>query len=150
MSIRRLRLLDAREIAQLKREKLEIQRRTLELAEREKWDRDILFYNSLIDPTLPPIQQQKLLEMKMEINERYNLDYVGNAGCVVPNDILVRRRDFLSWFLLKVLMRNSLSASQHNSPKSPREKNKMLMSHVPKVYAPRRHVRGDKLIVVFK
>ncbi|GJX85791.1 hypothetical protein Tco_0336565 [Tanacetum coccineum] len=70
-----IREADAREIAQLKREKLEIQRRTLELAEREKWDRDILFYNSLIDPTLPPIQQQKLLEMKMEINERYNLDY---------------------------------------------------------------------------
>ncbi|GJY49022.1 retrotransposon protein, putative, ty3-gypsy subclass, partial [Tanacetum coccineum] len=65
----------AREIAQLKREKLEIQRRTLELAEKKKRDRDILFYNSLIDPTLPPIQQQKLLEMKMKIKERYNLDY---------------------------------------------------------------------------
>nr|GEW38778.1 hypothetical protein [Tanacetum cinerariifolium] len=34
---------EAREIAQLKREKLEIQRRTLELAERYKRDRDILF-----------------------------------------------------------------------------------------------------------
>ncbi|GKA56885.1 hypothetical protein Tco_0755957 [Tanacetum coccineum] len=66
---------EAQEIAQLKREKLEIQRRTLKLAEREKRDRDILFYNSLIDPTLPPIQQQKLLEMKLEIKERYNLDY---------------------------------------------------------------------------
>ncbi|GJX46195.1 hypothetical protein Tco_0271385 [Tanacetum coccineum] len=66
---------EAREIARLKREKLEIQRRTLELAEREKRDRDILFYNPLIDPTLPPIQQQKLLEMKLEINEQYNLDY---------------------------------------------------------------------------
>ncbi|GJT64763.1 hypothetical protein Tco_1016243 [Tanacetum coccineum] len=66
---------EAREIAQLKREKLEIQRRTLELAEREKRDRDILFYNSAIDTTLPPIQQEKLLEMKMEIKARYNLDY---------------------------------------------------------------------------
>ncbi|GJT66661.1 hypothetical protein Tco_1018141 [Tanacetum coccineum] len=66
---------EAREIAQLKREKLEIQRRTLELAEREKRDRDILFYNSIIDTNLPPIQQQKLLEMKMKIKERYNLDY---------------------------------------------------------------------------
>ncbi|GJY38672.1 hypothetical protein Tco_0425036 [Tanacetum coccineum] len=65
----------AREIAQLKREKLEIQRRTLKLAEREKRDIDILFYNSLIDPTLPLIQQQKLLEMKLKIKERYNLDY---------------------------------------------------------------------------
>ncbi|GKC49419.1 hypothetical protein Tco_1072164 [Tanacetum coccineum] len=70
-----IREAEIREIAQLKREKLEIQRRTLELAEREKRDRDILFYNSLIDPTLPPIQQQKLLEMKLEIKERYNLDY---------------------------------------------------------------------------
>ncbi|GKD59687.1 hypothetical protein Tco_1297196 [Tanacetum coccineum] len=70
-----IREAEAREIAQLKREKLEILRRTLELAEREKRDRDILFYNSPIDPTLPPIQQQKLLEMKMEIKERYNLDY---------------------------------------------------------------------------
>nr|GEZ28125.1 hypothetical protein [Tanacetum cinerariifolium] len=61
--------------AQLKREKLEIQRRTLELAERKKRDRDILFYNSVVDPNLPPIQQQKLLEMKMKINARYNLDY---------------------------------------------------------------------------
>ncbi|GJT88338.1 hypothetical protein Tco_1070055 [Tanacetum coccineum] len=70
-----IREAEAREIAQLKREKLEIQRRTLELAEKEKLDRDILFYTSLIDPTLPPIQQHKLLEMKMEIKERYNLDY---------------------------------------------------------------------------
>ncbi|GJW43258.1 hypothetical protein Tco_0072057 [Tanacetum coccineum] len=70
-----IREAEAREIAQLKREKLEIQRRTLELAEREKRDRDILFYNSLIDPTLPLIQQQKLLEMKLKIKERYNLDY---------------------------------------------------------------------------
>ncbi|GJR34964.1 hypothetical protein Tco_1210648 [Tanacetum coccineum] len=70
-----IREAEAREIAQLKREKLEIQRRTLELAEREKRDRDILFYNSIIDTNLPPIQQQKLLEMKMEIKERYNLDY---------------------------------------------------------------------------
>ncbi|GJW43257.1 hypothetical protein Tco_0072056 [Tanacetum coccineum] len=70
-----IREVEAREIAQLKREKLEIQRRTLELAEKEKRDRDILFYNSLIDPTLPPIQQKKLLEMKLKIKERYNLDY---------------------------------------------------------------------------
>ncbi|GJW36460.1 hypothetical protein Tco_0059380 [Tanacetum coccineum] len=70
-----IREAEAREAAQLKREKLEIQRRTLELAEREKRDRDILFYNSIIDPCLAPIQQEKLLEMKMEIKERYNLDY---------------------------------------------------------------------------
>ncbi|GKC30005.1 retrotransposon protein, putative, ty3-gypsy subclass [Tanacetum coccineum] len=70
-----IREAEAREIAQLKREKLEIQRRTLELAEREKRDRDILFYNLAIDTTLPPIQKEKLLEMKMEIKSRYNLDY---------------------------------------------------------------------------
>ncbi|GKF51370.1 hypothetical protein Tco_0147837, partial [Tanacetum coccineum] len=56
-----IREAEAREIAQLKRKKLEIQRRTLELAEREKRDRYILFYNSAIDTTLPPIQQEKLL-----------------------------------------------------------------------------------------
>ncbi|GJX70817.1 hypothetical protein Tco_0307988 [Tanacetum coccineum] len=52
-----IREAEAREIAQLKRKKLEIQCRTLELAKREKRDRDILFYNSTIDTTLPPIQQ---------------------------------------------------------------------------------------------
>nr|GEW24345.1 hypothetical protein [Tanacetum cinerariifolium] len=69
-----IREAEVRGIAQLKREKLEIQRRTLELAEGEKRDRDI-FYNSAIDTTLPPIQQEKLLEMKMEIKARYNLYY---------------------------------------------------------------------------
>ncbi|GKD42815.1 hypothetical protein Tco_1267460 [Tanacetum coccineum] len=35
-----------RKAAELKREKIAIQRRTLELADREKRDRDILFNNS--------------------------------------------------------------------------------------------------------
>ncbi|GJR51747.1 hypothetical protein Tco_1402268 [Tanacetum coccineum] len=51
---------DRREAAELKREKLAIQRRTLELAEREKRDRDILFYNSEISSSLPAILRQKL------------------------------------------------------------------------------------------
>ncbi|GKB80240.1 hypothetical protein Tco_0947135, partial [Tanacetum coccineum] len=72
---------EARKIAQLKREKLEIQRRTLELAEREKRDRDILFYNSVIDQNLPPIQQQKVLEMKMEIKARYKFDDHKSVEC---------------------------------------------------------------------
>ncbi|GJZ95574.1 hypothetical protein Tco_0667908 [Tanacetum coccineum] len=63
------------EAAELKREKIAIQRRTLELAEREKRDRDILFYNTEINSSLPAIQQQKLQKMKDEIRERYNLDY---------------------------------------------------------------------------
>ncbi|GKB84890.1 hypothetical protein Tco_0957162 [Tanacetum coccineum] len=70
-----LREAEVQQVAQLKREKLEIQRRTLELAERDKRDKDILFYNSEISSSLPPIQQQKLLEMKLEIKARYNLDY---------------------------------------------------------------------------
>ncbi|GKC14660.1 hypothetical protein Tco_1011442 [Tanacetum coccineum] len=70
-----IREVEVREVAQLKREKLEIQRRTLELAERDKRDKDILFYNSEINSSLPAIQQQKLLEMKLEIKARYNLDY---------------------------------------------------------------------------
>ncbi|GKF75770.1 hypothetical protein Tco_0225214 [Tanacetum coccineum] len=65
----------AREAAELKREKLAIQRRTLELAEREKRDRDILFYNLESSSSLPAIQRKKLQEMKDEIKERYNLDY---------------------------------------------------------------------------
>ncbi|GKF56635.1 hypothetical protein Tco_0166975, partial [Tanacetum coccineum] len=70
-----IREADVQQAAQLKREKLEIQRRTLELDERDKRDKDILFYNSEISSSLPPIQQQKLLEMKLEIKTRYNLDY---------------------------------------------------------------------------
>ncbi|GJV68418.1 protein RCC2 [Tanacetum coccineum] len=45
------------------------QRRTLELAEREKRDRDILIYNSEISSSLPAIQRQKLQKMKYEIKE---------------------------------------------------------------------------------
>ncbi|GKB18873.1 hypothetical protein Tco_0852796 [Tanacetum coccineum] len=70
-----IREAEAREAALLKREKLEIQCRTLELAEKEKQYRDILFYNLIIDLCLPSIQQEKLVEMKMEIMDRYNLDY---------------------------------------------------------------------------
>ncbi|GJY61810.1 RNA-directed DNA polymerase, eukaryota [Tanacetum coccineum] len=70
-----IREAERREAAELKREKLSTQRRTLELTEREKRDRDILFYNSEISSSLPCVQLQKLQEMKDEINERYNLDY---------------------------------------------------------------------------
>nr|GEU37869.1 hypothetical protein [Tanacetum cinerariifolium] len=44
-----IREAEVREAAKLKRDKLEIQRRTLELAEKEKQDKDILFYNSEIN-----------------------------------------------------------------------------------------------------
>ncbi|GJR59434.1 hypothetical protein Tco_1501596 [Tanacetum coccineum] len=63
---------ERREAVELKREKIAIQRRMLELTERGKRDKDILFYNSETIPSLPAIQQQKLLEMKMKIKERYN------------------------------------------------------------------------------
>ncbi|GKC33062.1 hypothetical protein Tco_1040356, partial [Tanacetum coccineum] len=52
-----IREAERREAAELKREKLAIQRQTLELAEREKRDREILFYNSEISSSLPAIQQ---------------------------------------------------------------------------------------------
>ncbi|GJU85993.1 hypothetical protein Tco_1293539 [Tanacetum coccineum] len=58
-----------KEAAELKRAKLEIQRRTLELAEGKKRDKDILFYNSVIDLSLPAIQQQKLQEANDEIKK---------------------------------------------------------------------------------
>ncbi|GKB91274.1 hypothetical protein Tco_0963546, partial [Tanacetum coccineum] len=48
-----------REAANLKRDKLEIQRRALELAEKNKLNKYSLFYNSLINPSFPSIQQQK-------------------------------------------------------------------------------------------
>ncbi|GJR34000.1 hypothetical protein Tco_1209684 [Tanacetum coccineum] len=70
-----IREAEHQEAAELKIEKIAIQRRTLKLAEREKRDRDILFYNTEINSSLPAIQQQKLQEMKDEIKERYNLDY---------------------------------------------------------------------------
>nr|GEX40950.1 hypothetical protein [Tanacetum cinerariifolium] len=70
-----IREAERREAAKLKRDKLAIQRRTLELAEREKRDRDILFYNSEINSSLPAIQRKKLQEIKDEISEQYNLDY---------------------------------------------------------------------------
>ncbi|GJX05215.1 hypothetical protein Tco_0191131 [Tanacetum coccineum] len=77
LKIRELEIQEAerRKAAELNREKLAIQRRMLELAEREKRDIDILFYNSVIDPSLSAIQQEKLLEIKLENKERYNLDY---------------------------------------------------------------------------
>ncbi|GKC90937.1 hypothetical protein Tco_1151586 [Tanacetum coccineum] len=59
-----IREAERQEAAELKREKLVIQRQTFELAEREKQDKDILFYNSEIGSYLPAIQQQKLHEMK--------------------------------------------------------------------------------------
>ncbi|GJS80066.1 RNA-directed DNA polymerase, eukaryota, reverse transcriptase zinc-binding domain protein [Tanacetum coccineum] len=64
-----------KEAADLKREKLEIQRRKLQLYEKKKRDKDILFYNSVIDPSLLAIQQQKMQEINDEIKETYNLDY---------------------------------------------------------------------------
>ncbi|GJW09480.1 ribonuclease H-like domain-containing protein [Tanacetum coccineum] len=60
-----IREAEAREIAQLKREKLEIQRRALELAEREKRDRDILFYNSVQIVQLQHMQVQ-IIQLLLE------------------------------------------------------------------------------------
>ncbi|GJS50018.1 hypothetical protein Tco_0600139 [Tanacetum coccineum] len=65
-----------KEATDLKREKLKIQRRKLQLyKKKKKRDKNILFYNLVIDPSLPVIQQQKLQEMNDEIKETYNLDY---------------------------------------------------------------------------
>ncbi|GJS26784.1 hypothetical protein Tco_0487404 [Tanacetum coccineum] len=69
-----IREAERREAAELKREKMAIQLRTLELAEREKRDKDILLYNTEINSSLPVIQQ-KLQEMKDEIRKRHDLDY---------------------------------------------------------------------------
>ncbi|GJR03414.1 hypothetical protein Tco_0526398 [Tanacetum coccineum] len=65
----------SREATELKRQKLEIKRKTLELKLRNKRDKDLRFYMKRIDETLPPIQQGKLMDMKQEIKELYDLDY---------------------------------------------------------------------------
>ncbi|GJY68214.1 probable zinc metalloprotease EGY2, chloroplastic isoform X1 [Tanacetum coccineum] len=56
-----------RESAELKREELALQHQTLELKLRNKREKDLMFYNSRIDETLPLVQQHKLMEMKQEI-----------------------------------------------------------------------------------
>ncbi|GKF65164.1 hypothetical protein Tco_0191681 [Tanacetum coccineum] len=45
-----IREAEHREATKLKREKLEIQRRTFDLIQKKKRDKDILFYNSVITP----------------------------------------------------------------------------------------------------
>ncbi|GKB24391.1 hypothetical protein Tco_0863792 [Tanacetum coccineum] len=65
----------SREAAELKRQELEIKRKTLELKLRNKRDKDLRFYMKKIDETLPPIQQEKLKEMKQEIKELYDLNF---------------------------------------------------------------------------
>ncbi|GKF17572.1 hypothetical protein Tco_0062490, partial [Tanacetum coccineum] len=52
----------------LKNRELSIREAEVQQAAQLKRDKDILL-------SLPPIQQQKLLEMKVEIKTRYNLDY---------------------------------------------------------------------------
>ncbi|GJX44155.1 hypothetical protein Tco_0260831 [Tanacetum coccineum] len=64
-----------REVAELKRDDLALQRQTLELKLKNKWDKDLIFYNSRIDKTLPLMQQQNLMELKQEVEEHYHLDY---------------------------------------------------------------------------
>ena len=66
---------EARELAQLKRENLKLQRKQYKLAESEKRDRDMIFYMTPIESTLPLLQQQAMQEMKMQIKARYNLPY---------------------------------------------------------------------------
>ncbi|GJS19492.1 hypothetical protein Tco_0448124 [Tanacetum coccineum] len=64
-----------REAAELKRQKLELKRKTLELKLTMKRDKDLCFYMKKIDETLPPIQQEKLMEMKQQIKEPNDLDF---------------------------------------------------------------------------
>ncbi|GKB56161.1 hypothetical protein Tco_0912347 [Tanacetum coccineum] len=64
-----------REVAELKRDDLALQRQTLELKLKNKRDKELIFYNSRIDKTLPLMQQQNLMELKQEIKEHYHLDY---------------------------------------------------------------------------
>ncbi|GKC26451.1 hypothetical protein Tco_1033745, partial [Tanacetum coccineum] len=52
----------------LKNRELSIRETEVQQAAQLKRDKDILL-------SLPPLQQQKLLEMKLEIKARYNLDY---------------------------------------------------------------------------
>ncbi|GKD46422.1 ISWI chromatin-remodeling complex ATPase CHR11 isoform X1, partial [Tanacetum coccineum] len=54
------------EATKLKREELALQRETLEFHRKKKRDKDLFFYNSRIDLTLPELQQLKLMEMKQD------------------------------------------------------------------------------------
>ncbi|GJW45195.1 glutathione S-transferase T3-like protein [Tanacetum coccineum] len=65
-----------REAAKLKRQELELKRKNLELKLTMKRDKDLRFYMKKIDETLPPIQQEKLMEMKQQIKELYDLDFL--------------------------------------------------------------------------
>nr|GFC10281.1 hypothetical protein [Tanacetum cinerariifolium] len=77
---------------------------------------------------------------------------VGAASHVVPNDIFVRRCDPDS----RGMSQRSICVihSRHLRSRSAlierEKKNGALMSCVLKVDVPRRHVRGDKLVVVFQ
>nr|GEX59952.1 hypothetical protein [Tanacetum cinerariifolium] len=84
---------------------------------------------------------------------------VGAASHVVPNDIFVRRCNpdsrAIHWdtsHFIAVELSSYLFGGMNFSKitRSKEKKNGALMSRVLKVDVPRRHVRGDKLVVVFQ
>ena len=60
---------------ELKKQKLELELRKFAFFEQKKREKDIIFFNSPIDPSLPLIQQQKLQEINDTIKASYELDY---------------------------------------------------------------------------
>ena len=63
-----------RELA-LEEKKLEQRERDRKFQEEEKYEKDIIFYCTPIDPALPELQRQKMQELKDKIKKRHNLDY---------------------------------------------------------------------------
>ena len=59
----------------IKREKIKLQQRQVEIMDLTKRERDKIFYNSAIDPNLGERQLQELMQVKAPIKARYNLGY---------------------------------------------------------------------------
>ena len=61
--------------AEMEETKFERVQQKLEFEREKKREKDIIFYLTPIDPSLPALQLQKLQEIKDSIKARYDLDY---------------------------------------------------------------------------
>lgn len=61
--------------AEIEDKRFSLEQQRLEFEREKKCQKDIIFYLQPIDPSLPPLQQQKIQEVKDAIKAYYNLDY---------------------------------------------------------------------------
>ena len=64
----------SQEAAKLEQKRFELERQKIEFSQQNRREKEIIFYLTPIDPSLPELQQQKLQEIKDSIKPRYNLD----------------------------------------------------------------------------